>query len=131
MRGIAIIFLIVIFFWVFWPPISRWLKRKAMMKAEDYLRSSMGMPPRNDRKRQTSKNQRGYHSGEEKYGSHSQYPNKEPIIPKEYAEDVEFVETIDYSETTHFETSKDKEKFYHESQISDAEWTEIKTSHDK
>jgi len=52
-----------------------------------------------------------------------------PIIPKEYAEDVEFVETIDYSETeirTDGKPGRASSSSYQESQVSDAEWEEIK-----
>ena len=82
----------------------------------------MEPPPRerkksNKRTRQDSRQQK----------RHGTYQT-EPIIPKEYAEDVEFVEIKEYSETTietHKATSSVK---YHESQVSDAEWVEIKSS---
>ena len=48
MRGLGILILIVLFFWLFWPSISRWLKRKAMERAETYIRNKMGMPPHYD-----------------------------------------------------------------------------------
>lgn len=128
MQGLGILLLIVAFFVVVWPYVSRWLKRKAMEKAEDYMRASMGMPPRDKRRsrqgsqqRQQSENSRQRRNpfGPERY-------TNEPLIPKEYAEDVEFTETIDYSQTE-IRTEKSKhEKVYHESQISDAEFTEIK-----
>ena len=134
MRGLGIIILIVVFFWLIWPAISRWLKRKAMEKAEDYMRSSMGMPPR-DKSRKKGKDtysgQQGTYSqrqrrnpfGPDKYGN-------EPIIPKEYAEDVEYTETKDYSSDERYRKETSRET-YHESQISDAEWTEIKKSRTK
>ena len=137
MRGLGIIVLIVIFFWLVWPAISRWLKRKAMEKAEDYMRSSMGMPPR-DKKRKKSQEENAESSrysydnrrqrrnpfGQGKYGN-------EPIIPKEYAEDVEFTEVKDYSGKDIKIESPDKSETFHESQISDAEWTEIKKPRSK
>ena len=133
MRGLGILILIVVFFWLIWPAISRWLKRKAMQRAEDYMRAQMGMPPR-DKKAGRSKtgsndNYRGY--GDDAYQRQHRNPfgpdryTKEPIIPKEYAEDVEFTETKDYSERVTTTTSETSQS-YHESQISDAEWTEIK-----
>lgn len=137
MQGLGIIILIVVFFWLIWPAISRWLKRKAMEKAEDYMRSSMGMPPRDKKKKKTEsyqnvKSQDSYYNqrqrrnpfGQDSYG-------KEPLIPKEYAEDVEFTETKDYSDNeTHIHSSQ-KVETYHESQISDAEWTEVKKPRSK
>ena len=129
MQGLGIIILIVVFFWLIWPVISRWLKRKAMEKAEDYMRSQMGMPPRDRKnKRQGSAKE---NSSQENYYYQRQrrkpYSNEnEPLIPKEYAEDVEFKETKDYSETTTNHHSTKKIETYNESQISDAEWTEVK-----
>lgn len=136
MTGLGILLLIVVFFWIIWPVIARWLKRKAMERAEDYMRSSMGMPPRDKKKKSSDsyKNQSSQDSFyreryKKRYGS--DYKGNEPIIPKEYAEDVEYTETIDYSSTRISSHSDGKTKTYHESQISDAEWIEIKTKRNK
>ena len=133
MRGLAILILIVVFFWLVGPAISRWIKRKAMERAEDYLRSSMGMPPRDKSRRKSQRgdeNYSGTYSGSysKNYSGHT--PSNEPLIPKEYAEDVEFVETTDYSQKETREEGRIK-KQYHESQISDVEFTEIKKSNTK
>lgn len=134
MTGLGIILLIVVFFWLFWPMISRWLKRKAMERAEDYMRSTMGMPPRDKTKkrgetynRQTEQNHY-YHQRRRKNPFQNTGREEEPLIPKEYAEDVEFVETKDYSSTTTASSSENgkRKEIYHESQISDVEWVEIK-----
>lgn len=135
MRGLGILILIVIFFWLIWPTISRWLKRKAMERAEDYMRSTMGMPPRDKSKKRSG----GYNSNDSKetYNRRRKNPyghetnTNEPLIPKEYAEDVEFTETIDYSSTEFRSEHKGGSEEFHESQISDVEWTEIKKSHSK
>ena len=133
MTGLGILILVVVFFWVIWPYIARWLKRKAMERAENYVRASMGMPPRDKKKRKsedTSSYAGGYYQQRERrnpFGEHSY--TREPIIPREYAEDVEFTETKDFSQTTR--TTETRETRYHESQISDAEWTEIKKSGSK
>ena len=136
MRGLAIILLIIIFLAFIWPSIARWLRRKAMERAEDYLRSSMGMPPREKKGRGRTKDNDGasqrsyyYRDGGNRSQSRSK---KEPLIPKEYAEDVEFTETIDYSSST--ETKKEgdhKFEYYHESQVTDVEWVEVKKSRSK
>lgn len=131
MRGLGILILIVVFFWLFWPSISRWLKKKAMNKAEDYLRSSMGMPPRDQTKTNTRNSSGRYYKGSNRQNN-TTHGSHEPIIPKEYAEDVEFTETKDFSYTSRQEsTSQSHTTTYHESQISDAEWTEIKTPRTK
>lgn len=127
----GILILIVIFFWLIWPTVSRWIKRKAMERAEDYMRSSFGLPPR-EKKRKKSK-QRVDESENDDYGQHRTYRRRSghgPIIPKEYAEDVEFTETIDYSEEEHRHSAGGEER-YHESQISDAEFIEIKKDSSK
>lgn len=48
----------------------------------------------------------------------------ESIIPKEYAEDVEYVEIKEF--TGHIEKDAENNTTYTESQVSDAEWVEIK-----
>ena len=135
MRGLGILILIVLFFWLVWPVISRWLKRKAMERTENYIRSKMGMPPRDksrgdQRGRQGQRNyQYGSSQGRRRNPFGPDRYTSEPIIPKEYAEDVEYIETKEFSSTTTstFETGKKKtSETYHESQISDAEWVDIK-----
>ena len=136
MKGLGILILIVVFFWLIWPSVSRWLKRKAMERAEDYMRASMGMPPRDKKRRKSEQNREreGYYYKRQENNPYGRGGGvKEPLIPKEYAEDVEFTETKDYSSTyTSVETDTSrKREIYHESQISDAEWTDIKESHTK
>ena len=128
MKGLGILLLVVLFFWIVWPRLSRWLKRKAMERAENYVRASMGMPPREKKRRdKNSQNTQGFYNQRQRRNPFGpdRY-TKEPIIPKEYAEDVEFTETIDYSHKE--QRSTQSSSSYHESQISDAEWTEIKKS---
>lgn len=125
MGGVAILILVVIFFWFLWPVVSRWLKRKAMEKAEDYMRASMGMPPR-DKSKKGAGNTSSQSTSSQSYRRNPYGHNQEPLIPKEYAEDVEFTETKDYSATETRSHSGEKIETYHESQISDAEWTEVK-----
>ena len=136
MRGLGILILIVVFFWLIWPAISRWLKRKAMERAEDYMRKSMGMPPR-DKSKKNSQNQQensyrnSYYQRQRRNPFEADSYSNEPLIPKEYAEDVEFTETKDYSESQSHTDKRERVENYHESQISDAEWTEIKESRSK
>ena len=132
MRGLGILILIVIFFWLIWPALSRWLKRKAMERAEDYMRSSMGMPPRDKKKRKSQWEQRS--TSQDNYyrqQNRNAVNREEPIIPKEYAEDVEFTEIKEYSHTEINSGSSNKKETFHESQISDAEWTEVKKPRSK
>ena len=118
MRGLGILILIVVFFWLIWPMISRWLKRKAMERAEDYMRQSMGMPPRDKKKRarnegSSTQNQDTYYYQRQRRNPFREDRSKEPLIPKEYAEDVEFTETKDYSTTETRNNSGGKTETYH------------------
>lgn len=140
--GVAlIIFLIILLCWptiVKWigPIVSRWVNRFMANRAEDFIRNATGMPPRpGSRKarkqaRQQSKSQNaadGRFSSGRSRRRQKRYDNG-PLIPKEYAEDVEFTETVDYSETTIAEENGDRRySSYSESQVSDVEWEEIKT----
>lgn len=131
MRGLGILILVVLFFWIGWPVIARWLKRRAVEKAEDYMRAQMGMPPRDRKKERKKEAGAGYgqnsYTGNRRNPYESEPHRREPIIPKEYAEDVEFTETHSYSETITIEKdSKGETKIYKESQVSDAEYIEIK-----
>lgn len=106
-------------------------------RAEDYLRRATGMPPRpgsRDEKRQqkTSRQTSGASGGRANaYSRRSRQQKRsyrdpnEPIIPREYAEDVEFVETRSYSETT-IGADGPAPRQYNESQVSDVEFVEIK-----
>ena len=138
MKGIAILFLIVLAIWIFGPMVSRWLRRKANEKTEDFLRNAMGMPPRpgsRKAKRQEKENRRGagnYYEEESHRGRYNPYGQRsynntgKTFVPKEYAEDVEYVETKEFSSDTVKQQTSGRQKTYHESQVSDAEWTEIK-----
>lgn len=136
--GIFLIILIIVI--ACWPWISRWLKQFLARRAEDYLRKATGMPPRpgsrEEKRQQRASSRQTYSSSQDNfsdsaYGRSSRQRRrtrngyKEPIIPPEYAEDVEFVETKSFSETTIGDSGRQIRQF-HESQVSDVEWVEIK-----
>lgn len=98
MTFIAIILLIIIVWLVFGESIKRALYGFIARKAEDSLRRSMGMPPRKEQKKKRS--QRRENSSGRSTGRHASGRPGEPVIPKEYAEDVEYVEIKSYSEDT-------------------------------
>lgn len=132
MSGLLI--LILIFIGV--PLLWRWLKpyifRWAQHRTEDYVRRRMGMPPR-DRSDSSSRQRQSYSSsGEysgEGYSSYSngnrsrrqRYYSSGPLIPKEYAVDVEYTEIRSYSSE-----NADRVRYTVESQVSDAEIIEIR-----
>lgn len=130
--GTFLIFLLVLC--LLWPFITKWLRGFAARRMEDTLRKMMGMPSRKEERRarsqsatgdsrQQSRRSRKGSSRSESFHRHE----GEPIIPREYAEDVEFTETIDYSESTILEGKADgTRREWHESQVSDAQYVEIK-----
>ena len=149
-----IIFLIILFLiWlIFGERIKRWMAGYMARRTEDYLRKAAGLPPRPGSKeaRRQERARENVNSGQTSsaYGNSdraSAYSDSRrtsgssrrrrrtastysgPLIPKEYAVDVEFVETINYSETTiGVDRDRQKETVYHESQVSDVEWEDIR-----
>lgn len=118
----AIFLIVLLIIALLWPYITRWISRYMARKAEDYLRDMTGMPPRDDK----SRGKKGRQSGRAARSGRGESRGAEPIIPKEYAEDVEFTEIKEYSEADLLETDDDG-RVYHESQVEDAVFTEIKT----
>lgn len=122
-----------------WPLITKWFRQFLARRTEDYLRKATGMPPRpgsreekKQRKAARQANSEERDESEAFYGRRRRSQRRsrrnpnEPIIPPEYAEDVEFVETIDYSDTKIGENVDTNPKEYHESQVTDVEWVEVK-----
>lgn len=145
-----IIFLIILFLvWlIFGNQIRQWFARFLANRTEDYIRKATGMPPRpgsrqarrqqqttnRARGQRTQNNTSGYYDSRSSSGRNTSRGrrnyysrNDEPLIPKEYAEDVEFVETINYSQTTiGVSETLGRKTVYHESQVSDVEWEDIR-----
>lgn len=97
-----------------------------MRRTEDMLRKMAGAPSRKEeekmrhreRKQRTGNGQR-----------HQETPDPHPArAMREVAEDVEFVEIKDYSETEDILSpdGSSEHKEYHESQVEDIKFTEIK-----
>lgn len=124
--------IVIILFIILWPRIWRWLSpylaRWAQRRTEDYLRRSMGMPPRDKSrgKKSDKESSRQQSSGGSGFSFRSRRKASEPLIPKEYAEDVSFTEIRSYSEDTRMESDGEGVRFRTESQVSDAEILEIK-----
>lgn len=139
MRGIAILIIILLAIWIFGPPLSRWLKRKAMEKTADYLWKQMGMPPREKDSKNKGRGKRK-NSEEETYGGTYYYKRNtgrgrrsgtSPVdMMRSYAEEVEFTESVDYS-SEKVEKSTSEVKAPTENQVSDAEWQDLKNGNNK
>ncbi len=132
MSGLLILILIVIGIPLLWkwlkPYFFRWMQRRT----EDYVRQAMGMPPR-DKKKQSRSNARSqaysssgaYNSGSG-YSRRSKYYSSGPLIPKEYAVDVEYTEIRSYSSDETIASDGKTVRYAVESQVSDAEIIEIR-----
>lgn len=116
------------------PYIQRWL----MGRMEDAMRRRMGMPTRKEEERMrreasrsgsSASSSRASRDTSDTYSRQRQYSYRrghgDPIIPKEYAEDVEFTEVKTYSQTD-ISGGDVSHGEYHESQVEDAEYVEIK-----
>lgn len=125
--GTFLVILIVIF--ALWPIILRWLRplimRYMQRKAEDYIRKAAGFPPREEqRKRRASSKSSG--NAHRTQSGYQRQTDDGPVIPREYAEDVEFVEYKQYSSDTTIKSDGHRVEIKEESQVSDVEWEEIK-----
>lgn len=131
--GIFFIILIIIF--LCWPWITKWLRGYMARRAEDMVRRMAGMPSRKEeqkRRREQERQQKrnGYSAGSTRGRNRGSANGKDTDSIRsmqEYAEDVEFTETKEYSETEIIEDDgKGNRRIYRESQVSDAEYIEIK-----
>ena len=120
---------------IFWPQITRWIHRFMARRAEDMVRKMAGMPSRKEEerrrkqqeKRQRASGSRSNYSRDPRSGGYAANPEEVVHNMQQYAEDVEFVETKEYSETEIREDdTKGNERIYRESQVSDVEYIEIK-----
>lgn len=119
--------LILILLFIGLPYIVRWLKpyfyRWMQRRTEDYMRRAMGMPPR-DRSQSRRSQSKGSRGSSSYYGNHHQ--SSGPLIPKEYAVDVEYTETHSYSSDEAIASDGKKVRYAVESQVTDAEIIEIR-----
>lgn len=135
---ILIIIIILILIWmIFGARIRAWIGRQMSNfianRTEDYIRRATGMPPREKkRKSHKTRESQGNDSRQQTSRRRSNYSGHSPIIPPEYAEDVEFTEIREFSQTDIEARFNDGSKVeYHESQVSDVEWVEIRSNEEE
>ncbi len=128
MSGLLILILIFIGVPLLWrwlkPYFYRWMQRRT----EDYVRKAMGMPPREKKKKSRTEGGGQSYSASGAYGRRSNsrgYYSSGPLIPKEYAVDVEYTEIRSYSSETTIASDGKHVKYKVESQVSEAEIIEI------
>ena len=126
MSGLIILILIFIGLPLLW----RWLKpyffRWAQHRTEDYVRKSMGMPPRDKSRSRRSNSYNSSSSSSSSYRRKRPHYHSGPIIPKEYAVDVEYTEIKSYSSEKVIASDGKTVRYSIESQVSDAEILEIR-----
>lgn len=131
MSGLLILILIFIGIPIIWrwlkPYFFRWMQRRT----EDYVRNAMGMPPRDKSKKQAGARQSYSSSGSYSSGGYGQRSRRRgyssgPLIPKEYAVDVEYTEIRSFSSEETIASDGTAVRYKVESQVSDAEIIEIR-----
>lgn len=125
MMGTVLIILIVLA--LLWPWILKWLRGFMARRAEDMLRKMTGQPTR----RQERKMKRERQRADNTQSSHRQrrrHPATHPADElRKVAVDVEYTESVDYSETSVIDNGKtSSRREYHEQQVEDVKFTEIK-----
>lgn len=131
MSGLLILILIFIGIPIIWRWIKPYFFRWMQQRTEDYVRNAMGMPPR-DKSTKRSNGRQSYSSsgsyGSGYHGSRAQSHgySSGPLIPKEYAVDVEYTEIRSYSSADTIASDGNTVRYKVESQVSDAEIIEIR-----
>lgn len=122
---IGTIIAIILIVFLLWPQITRWITRLMMRSWERKLRKMAGQfggaaPPPNEGKRSGGRRRKG----------DTPPPQPKPKHParmmKEVAEDVQYTEVREYSQTTIHTESGDTSTTYTETQVEDVKFTEIK-----
>ena len=131
MSGLLILILIFIGVPLLWRQLKPYFFRWAQRRTEDYVRRQMGMPPRDRQKSRSQQRQSYSYSGaysSDSYGGrrHTRGHASGPLIPKEYAVDVEYTEIRSYSSEQSIASDGRQVRYTVESQVSDAEIIEIK-----
>ena len=125
MSGLIILLILVLALPYLWRLLKPYIARWAQRRAENMLRRAMGMPPHGDRKERKQAFRTSADGS--RASSRRRRAPMGPLIPKEYAVDVEFTEIHSYSEDTVISGGEDGSvKYRTESQVSDAEIIEIR-----
>ena len=132
---LLIIFLVIV---LAAPLLKRWLaplfQRWMMHRMEDAMRKMMGVPTRKEEKRIRKEREKKASEARRREKASDPRPNagyerrsagrREPLIPKEYAVDVEFVEIREFDSETR--QGRGEVKYEMECQVEDVKFVEIK-----
>ncbi len=132
MTVFIILILIPLALWLLRPLIQKWIIPHLRAQGLDMFCKATGMPPHDKKQRSNNAadDDTSYSAGYRTSSHHADYGYEQhdgPIIPREYAEDVEFTEYRDYSSDTSIRTSDTgEESIIIEKQVTDVQWEEIK-----
>ncbi|MDE7343306.1 MAG: hypothetical protein K2N19_04740 [Muribaculaceae bacterium] len=144
MKFLVFILILISLWLIFGRAIRAWIQRRAEEKLADFLRAQMGMPSAKEQRKAQKAAEKAARRNGESSGSYwtrpaqprqPRYPSGSPIIPKEYAVDVEFTEIREFQQTTILDsaaakensssTSSHRKRIKEEGQVSDVEYTDI------
>lgn len=135
MTFIIILLSLILVWMIFGDRIKAWSQRRMVDKMEDLFRESMGMPTAKEERRRRKQAEKEARRNNGFTRQNQEAPSRDPfqqkpdsILPKEYAEDVEFTEYKEYSSSSTIKSKSDdaETEIKVESQVSDVEFTEIK-----
>lgn len=123
--GTVLIILIVLA--LLWPWILKWLRGFMALRAEDLLRKMTGQPTRRQERKMKRERQRADNTQSSRR-QRRRHPATHPADElRKVAVDVEYTESVDYSETSVIDNGKtSSRREYHEQQVEDVKFTEIK-----
>lgn len=125
MTFIIVLIIIVVLLRILCPWLQRWMVSRMQRRAEDYLRRATGFPPREEESRRSSRRRAAPRN--ESRASRRQPETDLTGEMQKVAEDVEFVEYHEYSESVRIDPSSDSKsaKVTVEQQVTDAEYVVI------
>lgn len=120
----GILLVIIVGLILFWPFIVRLMRWYMLRKSEDFVRRMAGAPTRAEEKRARKQQEKQT----ARPGSRYRRRRRAAEMMNEVAEDVEFTEIREFTETDINIGSgpKRQQRIYRESQVEDAVFTEIK-----
>ncbi|MBD5268608.1 MAG: hypothetical protein HDR48_05255 [Bacteroides sp.] len=134
MTFVVILIILCIIWMCFGTRISQWLRARFYGYVEDRFRQQMGMPTRKEQRRREREAAKNPQSPRRPKNPYHEHPDS--IIPKEYAEDVEFTEYKEYSSDASVEKVENPDgststRIRIEEQVSDVEYIEIRDNNAK
>lgn len=133
--GVFLIILLAIWLalTLFRKPIGQWMSRMRSRMFEDMVRRMMGMPSRKEERRRArqasgeSRRGSGYGASGRRSGQRRRSHEDAAAMMHSVAVDVEYTEIKEFDSTVIAEGPASDTRFISEEQVSDAEFTEIKT----